>query len=132
MSAHLLNAPPAQKAGVFHLALGMASRKYPVVLSSTANWKAKETDELKPFIVKVVYNDLEYDSFVNFYRNQKTGYYILSERKPKLKELTELSFWQKAAYFLPFKNQVSDVIVEAIKFTVTLLLGALLAKYTRL
>lgn len=77
----------------------------------------------EPYQEEIVYNELEYESFVTFFRGQKNVFFILSERKPKLRELKKYNIWQKISYCLPFKTQVNDIIVDAIKVGIGILIG---------
>ena len=101
----------------------MSENKYP---SKLLVWVQSLNGDMsaEPDYNQVFYTEREMTAFMNFLNRQKYDVRI-EEHKPKLRELTRLSWFEKLAYLLPFKTQISDILVDVVKLVMGFVLGYL-------
>ncbi len=103
----------------------MPESKYP---SKLLVWLQSKNGDINPnpdYDI-VFYSEKEMNNFID-YMNRKNQDIRIEEHKPKLKELKRLNFFEKLSYTIPFKNQISDILVDVIK----LILGFILGYFTK-
>ena len=101
----------------------MSKSSYPTKILVWAQGRNGDIN-LQPDYSIVFYTERETDRFISRLEENKTPFRI-EEHKPKLKELTRLSFFQKLAYLTPFKPQLADILVDILKFIIGFALGIL-------
>src|SRR6478736_8709414 len=99
----------------------MSESKYPTRIEAFALMNDGAGNR-PPVYNEIFYTHKEWENFFDFLRNQKTQYQI-KEFKPKLKELTRLNFFEKLSYVIPFKTQLSDILVDIVKIIIGIIIG---------
>lgn len=99
--------------------------KLPFVLQFYTRVKGQDFSE--PQTETVVYDEIERDNILKIYDD---GSRWTRTRKPKLKELDRFNWLEKLSYVLPFKTQLSDIIVDILKFLSGLGVGYLINQIT--
>lgn len=76
----------------------------------------------EPEFVEILYTETELDNFKSVLNENKVSYQ-LQEFKPKLKELKRFNLFEKLAYAIPLRTQLSDILVDAIKVIIGIIIG---------
>ena len=99
--------------------------KFPFVIQCFT--RVKEQDFSQAVTEVVVYDELEQNNIIKIFDDSR---HWIRTRKPKLKELDRFNWLEKLSYVLPFKTQLSDLIVDALKFLSGIGLGYLINQIT--